>query len=69
MGAITVDPQKVHEFKTADGTQAFLVLADLVVHTRDAGAADALVRSTVLERTRLYKAFGEARQRFDAAGV
>jgi len=53
------------EFKTGEGTQAFLVLADLVLHSRDAGNADPLIRSTVAERRRLYQAYDEARRRFD----
>jgi hypothetical protein len=57
------------EFKTGDGTQAFLVLADLVLHPRDAGAADPLIRSTIAERRRLYQAFDEARKKFEQAGV
>jgi len=57
------------EFKTGEGTQAFLVLADLVLHSRDAGNADPLIRSTVAERKRLYQAYDEARRRFDESPV
>ncbi len=53
------------EFKTGEGTQAFLVVADLVLHSRDAGTADQVIRSTVAERKRLYQAYDEARKRFD----
>jgi len=55
------------EFKTGEGTQAFLVLADLVLHSRDAGTADQAIRGTVAERKRLYQAYDEARKRFDEA--
>lgn len=57
------------EFKTGEGTQAFLVLADLVLHSRDAGTADPVIRSTVAERKRLYQAYDEARKRFDESPV
>ena len=43
------------EFKTGEGTQAFAVLADLVVHPHDATSYDRLVAHTVGERRRLYK--------------
>lgn len=55
------------EFKTADGTQAWVCLADLVVHTRDAGAADNVMTQTLAERSRLYQAFNEARRRHEEA--
>lgn len=55
------------QFKTGDGTQAFLTLADLVLHSRDAGAADQVIRATIAERRRLYQAFGEARRRAEEA--
>jgi len=55
------------EFKSADGSQAFTVLADIVLHTRDAGAADYAIRTTYHDRRRLYQAFVDARQRFEAA--
>jgi hypothetical protein len=45
------------------------VLADLVLHSRDAGNADPLIRSTVAERKRLYQAYDEARRRFDESPV
>lgn len=55
------------EFKSGDGLQAFTVLADLVLHSRDAAAADALLRSTMAERTRLYQAYLDARHRHEMA--
>ena len=56
------------EFKSGDGTQAFLVMADLVLSAREAGAADQVIRSTINERKRLYQAFHDARKRFEEAG-
>jgi hypothetical protein len=55
------------EFKTGDGAQAFAVTADLVVNSRDAGSVDAVLRSTLAERTRLYQVFLDARHRFEAS--
>lgn len=55
------------EFKSADGSQAFTVLADIVLHTRDAGTAEYAVRTTYNDRRRLYQAFNDARQRFEAS--
>jgi len=55
------------EFKTGDGTQAFAAMADLVLSSRDVATADAALRNTMAERTRLYQLFTEARQRFDAS--
>jgi predicted Zn finger-like uncharacterized protein len=55
------------EFKTGDGTQAFAAMADLVLNGRDAAGADAVLRSTMAERTRVYQLFSDARQRFEAS--
>jgi hypothetical protein len=55
------------EFKTADGTQAFAVMADLVLNGRDLAGADAALRNTIAERTRLYQLFTDARRRFEAS--
>jgi predicted Zn finger-like uncharacterized protein len=55
------------EFKTGDGTQAFAVLADLVVNSRDASAIDGLLNTTLGERARLYQALLDARRRWEAA--
>ncbi len=54
------------EFKTADGTQAWACLADLVLNTRDAGAADAAIRGVIAERQRLLQVFLDAKQRHEA---
>ncbi len=55
------------EFKTGDGTQAFASLADLVIHSKDAAAADGPFRIVMGERTRLYKVFVDARERYEAS--
>jgi hypothetical protein len=55
------------EFKTADGTQAWVVLADLVLNSRDAASSDGVLRSTLGERQRLYQAFGDVKRRAEAA--
>jgi predicted Zn finger-like uncharacterized protein len=55
------------EFKTGDGTQAFACLADLVIHTKDAGSGDAVVRNTIHEKARLYQVFIDARRRHEAS--
>jgi predicted Zn finger-like uncharacterized protein len=57
------------EFKSGDGTQAFVALADLVLSTRDAAGAENAIRNTLAERTRLYQAFTDARRRFEAAAT
>jgi predicted Zn finger-like uncharacterized protein len=57
------------EFKSGDGTQAFVALADLVLSTRDAGGAEIAIRNTLTERTRLYQAFTDARRRFEASAT
>jgi len=57
------------EFKSAEGNLAFTVLADLVLHSRDAAAAEHAVRTTLTERKRLYQAFMDARLRFEASAA
>jgi len=54
------------EFKTAEPTQAFAVLADLVIQTKDTGSSDVPLRHTLNERKRLYQPFDEARRRVEA---
>ena len=56
------------EFKSGDGTQAFLVMADLVLSAREAGAGDVAIRSTMAERKRLYQAYDDARKKFEEVG-
>ena len=53
------------EFKSGDGTQAFVCLADLVLHSSEAAGADGLLRSAIAERQRLYKAFSDAQARVE----
>jgi predicted Zn finger-like uncharacterized protein len=55
------------DFKTGDGTQAFAAMADLVLNGREAAGAEAALRSTMAERTRLYQLFSEAQRRFEAS--
>jgi predicted Zn finger-like uncharacterized protein len=55
------------EFRTGDGTQAFGAMADLVLSARDTAGADAALRNTMAERTRLYQMFTDARRRFEAS--
>ena len=55
------------EFRTGDGTQAFAAMADLVLSARDAAGADAALRNTMAERTRLYQMFTDAKRRFEAS--
>lgn len=57
------------EFKSGDGTQAFVAMADLVLNPRDAPSSDGLVRATLAERQRLYQALFDARRRHEAAQV
>ena len=56
-----------NEFQTGNGTQAFAVLADLVVHASNVGSFDGILRNTLGERTRLYQAFWDAQKRYEAA--
>jgi len=53
------------EFRTADGTQAWTVQADLVVNPADAARCEHLVRATLAERKRLYQPFLDARRRIE----
>jgi hypothetical protein len=48
------------EFKTGNGTQAFATMTDFVCRPQEAGSADVVVRSTIAERTRFYRALLEA---------
>jgi predicted Zn finger-like uncharacterized protein len=50
------------EFRTADGTQAFVLQADLVVNPRDAAAIEVPMLRAMADRARLYNAFNEARR-------
>ena len=54
------------DFKTSDGTQAWVAMADMVVNTRDLGAVDGILGKTLDERNRMYQVFNDARKRFEA---
>jgi predicted Zn finger-like uncharacterized protein len=54
------------EFRTADGTQAWSVQADLVVNPADAARCEHLIRATLTERKRLYQPFLDARRRIES---
>jgi hypothetical protein len=54
------------EFKTGDGTQAWVAQADLVIG-RDAGDVEPVLLNTMAERTRLFQAVQDARRRFEEA--
>ena len=53
------------EFRTADGVQAWVAQADLVVHPNDAARCEHLIRSTLQERKRLYQPLVDARKRIE----
>jgi predicted Zn finger-like uncharacterized protein len=53
------------EFRTADGTQAWVAQADLVVHPSDAGRCEHLIRGTLQERKRLYQPMLDARHKIE----
>ncbi|HET9316579.1 MAG TPA: zinc-ribbon domain-containing protein [Vicinamibacteria bacterium] len=54
------------EFKTGDGTQAWVAQADLVIG-RDGADIESLLLNTMAERTRLFQVFLDARRRFEEA--
>jgi len=53
--------------KTADGTQAFILNADLTLNSREAGSADRAFRNTLEEKTRAFLVFMEAKERAERA--
>jgi hypothetical protein len=55
------------EFRGGDVTQAFVAQADLVLHARDAGHADALLRAAFDERQHLYQGYLDARRRAETS--
>jgi predicted Zn finger-like uncharacterized protein len=55
------------EFRSGDGTQAWAVQADLVLHPDDTARAEHLVRATMNERKRLYQPLDDARRRVESA--
>jgi hypothetical protein len=57
------------ELKTGDATQAFALQADLVLAPKDLAGADGLIRATLGERNRLYRAFLDVLERREHAPV
>jgi predicted Zn finger-like uncharacterized protein len=55
------------DFRTGDGIQAFTVMADLVVHPRDAASVEPVLLTSIAERNRLYQAFLDAKKRHEVA--
>jgi len=55
------------EFRTGDGTQAFALLADLVVHPHDAGSVEPVLLTSIAEKHRIYHAFLDTKKRHEAA--
>jgi hypothetical protein len=55
------------EFRTGDGAQAFVALADLVVNPKDAAAVEMPLLNAMAEWTRLFQAYRDARRRFEEA--
>ena len=53
------------EFRSGDGTQAWVAQADLVLHPSDAPRAETLIRALIAERKRLYQPFVEARKKIE----
>jgi len=53
------------EFRSADGTQAWVTQADLVLNPRDAAGFEGLIRSALAERRRLYQPLEDARRRIE----
>ncbi|MFQ5601296.1 MAG: hypothetical protein ACE5G2_12195 [Candidatus Krumholzibacteriia bacterium] len=51
------------ELKTAEGTQAFALLADLVLETKDVPGSERLMAQTMIERRRVYQTFWDVEQR------
>jgi predicted Zn finger-like uncharacterized protein len=54
------------EFRSGDGTQAWAVQADLVLHPGDTARAEHLIRATMKERKRLYQPLEDARKRVES---
>jgi hypothetical protein len=51
------------DVQTGEGSQAFALLADLVVHSKDAPSCDRLLAQTLHERKRVYQTFWDAEDR------
>lgn len=52
-------------FRTGDGTQAFVAAADLVAHPSGLGDVGTFLAQRMDERTRVYRAFNDAERRRD----
>jgi predicted Zn finger-like uncharacterized protein len=57
------------EFRSGDSTQGFATLADLVLHTKDAPAADGYIKAYQTARRRLFQPMEEARKRVENAVI
>jgi predicted Zn finger-like uncharacterized protein len=55
------------EFRSGDGTQAWAVQADMVLHPGDMSRAEHLIRATINERKRLYQPLEDARKRVEGS--
>jgi hypothetical protein len=51
------------DLQTGEGTQAFALVADLVLQTKDAASCDRLLAQTLHERKRVYQTFWDAEDR------
>ena len=51
------------DVQTGEGTQAFALLADLVVQSKDAPSCDRVLAQTLHERKRVYQTFWDAEDR------
>jgi hypothetical protein len=51
------------DVQTGEGIQAFALLADLVVQSKDAASCDRLLAQTLHERKRVYQTFWDAEDR------
>jgi hypothetical protein len=51
------------DLQTGEGSQAFALLADLVVNSKDAAQTDRLMLQSLHERRRLYQTFWDAEER------
>jgi hypothetical protein len=55
------------EYRTGDGTQAWVAQSDLVASPRELAHIEKTLLNALIERARLYKPLLEARSRFEAA--
>jgi predicted Zn finger-like uncharacterized protein len=51
------------DLQTGEGSQAFALLADLVIQSKDAPSCDRLLVQTLMERKRVYQTFWDAEDR------